>query len=106
MAASQAQVVVAVHGHHERQNEFTLIGGCHDRLCEKLKRALNISGFTAQAPPFEMAALNLANICNRGGLKMGVQLELSRALREKLREDASVRRRFVQGIRALLIEEL
>jgi phage replication-related protein YjqB (UPF0714/DUF867 family) len=105
-ASSKAQLVVTVHGHRARRDPFVVVGGLHDRLSERIKCVLSALGFTIKPSSSRIAARNSANICNRGILRMGVQLELSRALRNTMCDDTVMRRLFVQAIRTSLMERI
>lgn len=60
----------------------TAIGGLDTDLRDRIDAALTAAGFTVIAASQEIAGTDPANICNENASGAGVQLELSRALRE------------------------
>ncbi len=58
------------------------IGGLDTALADSIGEALTAAGFTVINAPSEISGTNPANICNRGKTRRGVQLEMSRTLRE------------------------
>ena len=105
-ASSKAQLVLTVHGHRARRDPFVVVGGLHDKLSERIKCVLSALDFTIKPSSSRIAARNPANICNRGILRMGVRLELSRDLRNTMSDDTVMRRIFVQAIRTSLMEHI
>ena len=79
--------VVSVHGlrgEHEAVDLGGLDIGLRDAACQKLKDA----GFIAKVvTKGSHAALSERNICNRGQRRIGVQLELTRGLRNAVLQD-------------------
>lgn len=65
----------------------TLIGGNDVSLRDRVMRALQAAGFTVTVASSEFPGVDPANICNRTLLGGGVQLELSRTLRESFFTD-------------------
>jgi phage replication-related protein YjqB (UPF0714/DUF867 family) len=77
--------VVAIHGMAD-QNDRILVGGRDFALRDKLVdvlRAGNLDAELCESGPY--AALDRRNICNRGLTGRGVQLELGRQLRDRVR---------------------
>lgn len=75
--------VVAVHGEEESQDCAVFLGGLDKGLGAEIRASLEAAGFgvrTHKNP--DMQGLHKNNICNRGQSAQGVQLELSRSLRE------------------------
>ena len=94
--------VVTVHGMREL-TERTLIGGLDETLKQALQDRLRSAGYDAE--PIEAgrySARNAANICNKGRRGRGVQLELGRDLRVRLRTDSVELARFAVAIQAAL----
>lgn len=73
--------VVAIHG-CDVEGEVVLIGGLDNALVNELHAAISEIGITCKVGGHAFPATNPVNICNRGRRKMGVQLELSRELRQ------------------------
>ena len=110
--AGQAEVVVTLHGHHDRRQQAVYIGGRHQGLAEKIRQCLAGAGFRAEISSRPgLQARHPQNICNRCRSGQGVQLEITRALRERLFSHLSRRPsrsktadffRFVEALRAAL----
>ncbi len=96
---SNADAVIAVHGAKSNHEAFVMVGGLDDVLVEKIESGLVKAGFDARNPDEGMGAVHPDNICNRGKRRKGVQLELSRKLRQCLKENAIERGRFVDAVR-------
>ena len=80
--------VVTIHGCGDLEGTggpdlSTSIGGRDTALGEAIRRALVAGGFGIGDRP-EMPGTDPRNICNRGRRAMGVQLEISRSLRDRL----------------------
>lgn len=95
---------VSLHG-CQGAEEVVYIGGRHQALALRIKAQLEKLGFTvATHPNPELQGVCRDNICNRGRLGMGVQLEISRGLRDRLarkrlEEKASTANDFAAAIR-------
>ncbi len=89
--AGNAETVVSIHGHHGK-NEVVFIGGKNQELKGKIRCMLNKSGFHAQiSTELGLSGQHPRNICNRSRTGKGVQLEISRGLREKMFDNLSTR---------------
>lgn len=101
---------VALHGCRGAE-EIVYIGGRHQVLASRIQVQLVKAGYkVATHPNPELQGVSRENICNRGRLGMGVQLELSRGLRdrfaqERIAANASTVDDFVGAIRQA-IEDL
>ena len=100
----QADVVFGVHGHRCKYAEFVMPGGLHDGLRKRLADELADRGFDVREPEPELAGTNAKNICNCGKLGHGLQVEISKALRDRLRDDEDQRSSFVNAVRVVLLE--
>ena len=79
-----AVIVISVHGSRFR-TEGVLIGGRNEKLKLKIMHALNSAGFDAEISEIPgLRGIRPENICNRCRSGEGVQLEISRGLREKM----------------------
>ncbi|AUX79280.1 poly-gamma-glutamate hydrolase family protein [Sinorhizobium fredii] len=75
---------IALHGCRGAE-EIVYIGGRHQALASRIQAQLAKMGFTfATHPNPELQGVSRDNICNRGRLGMGVQLEISRGLRDPI----------------------
>jgi len=100
-----ARTVITVHGLGDKRNEYVLVGGLHIELKDFIVFNLQKNGFYAlPADGTAFEATNPQNICNRGYQKRGVQLEISRPLRDRLNDDPILKAEFVFGIRRSLSE--
>lgn len=79
-----AQTVISIHG--SRHNaKMVQIGGRHQELKQKIMTALLAAGFDAMICDVPgLRGIKPSNICNRCRSGKGVQLEISRGLRNKL----------------------
>ncbi len=96
-----ARVAVAIHGRKRGTGDADEIhmGGANLAARDAIATALTQAGFkTANAPP-RLAGKEPGNICNRCTDK-GVQLELTKPLRQHLKSDAKALQRFAHAIRA------
>lgn len=109
--SNHAVVVLTIHGCNGGQ-DVIYIGGKDDALKEKMMAMLRRAGFNvvnSEIPGLQ--GISLENICNRCQSGRGVQLELSRGLRERmihhlasrsLRKTTEVFDRFVVAVRNVL----
>lgn len=98
-AISKAHVVVTVHGQIDQKDEFVMIGGLHTQLGSEIKRQLEASGFQTRSPTKGLSGTDQKNICNRGISRRGVQLEMSRKVRDLLRTNPDRLRAFANAVR-------
>jgi phage replication-related protein YjqB (UPF0714/DUF867 family) len=98
-AVRKAEVVITVHGQLNQKDEFVMVGGLHDRLQSKIKQQLETTGFQTRPPTEGLTGSDPTNICNRGKLRRGVQLEVSRKVRDSLRNDRDRLRLFAKAVR-------
>ena len=81
----QCEIVVAVHG-LVSDGKAVDVGGRDDALRDAICASLNATGFQSKiVTTGNHAATSQYNICNRGLRKKGVQLEITRDLRDALR---------------------
>lgn len=80
--------VVTIHGEEgDSDGEGVFVGGLDRALGTTIGASLTTQGFDVRKHPDpELQGLDPNNICNRGTACVGVQLELSRAVRETLFE--------------------
>jgi phage replication-related protein YjqB (UPF0714/DUF867 family) len=95
----KAEIVLTVHGQVNRKDEFVMVGGLNTNLCSVIKRELEAAGFEIRPPTRRLSGIDPMNICNRGKLKSGVQLEMSRKVRDSLRTDKNQLQIFADAIR-------
>lgn len=87
--AARARVVVAIHGCEDAER-MVAIGGLHAALAQRIAAALRTvaahpaADFATILGDTEHPGADARNLCNRGRDGRGVQLEISRGLREAL----------------------
>jgi phage replication-related protein YjqB (UPF0714/DUF867 family) len=111
-ASQNAQVAITIHGSKDK-TETVHIGGRNQKLKREIMHALRAAGFDAAINDMPtLRGIKPENICNRCRSRQGVQLEISRGLREKMFEDFNDRQlrnktklfyRFVEAIRKVLL---
>jgi phage replication-related protein YjqB (UPF0714/DUF867 family) len=95
----KAEIVLTVHGQVDRKDEFVMVGGLNTNLCSVIKRELEAAGFEIRPPTRRLSGIDPMNICNRGKLKSGAQLEISRKIRDSLKADKKQLQIFADAIR-------
>jgi phage replication-related protein YjqB (UPF0714/DUF867 family) len=98
-AVKEADVVITVHGQLNHQEGFIMVGGLHVDLRPEIRRRLEATGFQTRTPPEGLQGIDPENICNRGRLKGGIQLEVSRKERDLLKTDKERLERFASAVR-------
>jgi phage replication-related protein YjqB (UPF0714/DUF867 family) len=95
----KADVVITVHGQIDQKDEFVMTGGLHTDLRLEIARQLEAARFQTRLPTEGLMGIDPLNICNRGKLRQGVQLEASRRVRELLRSDRDRLLVFAEAVR-------
>jgi len=86
-AAKNADIVISIHGAKDK-SEIVHIGGTNQELKQTMMNALRSAGFDAMISEIPgLRGIKPENICNRCKTRKGVQLEISRGLRETLFEN-------------------
>ena len=98
-AVEMAEIVITVHGQIDQKDGFVMIGGLNSSLGSEIKRQLEASGFETRPPTEGLMGTDPMNICNRGKSRAGVQLEISRKVRDSIRNDQETLRRFANAVR-------
>jgi phage replication-related protein YjqB (UPF0714/DUF867 family) len=98
-AVEKADIVITVHGQIDQKEEFVMVGGLHDRLRSRIKQQLEAAGFQTRPPTEGLMGTDPQNICNRRKSRQGVQLEVSRRVRDLLRNDKDRLRVFADAVR-------
>ena len=85
--SENALIVISVHGARDK-GETVFVGGRNQELKQRIMHALRTAGFTAVISEIPgLRGIKPENICNRCKSGEGVQLEISRGLREKMFEN-------------------
>jgi phage replication-related protein YjqB (UPF0714/DUF867 family) len=95
----KADVVITIHGQIDQKEEFVMVGGLNDSLRSEITRELEGVGFQTRVPTEGLMGTDSQNICNRGKLRRGVQLEVSRKVRDLLRTDENELQKFTAAVR-------
>lgn len=98
-AVEKADIVITVHGQIEQKEEFVMVGGLHDLLRSRVNEQLEAAGFKTRPPTEGLLGTDRMNICNRGKLKQGIQLEISRKVRDVLRANQDPLQTFANAVR-------
>jgi phage replication-related protein YjqB (UPF0714/DUF867 family) len=98
-AVEKADVVITVHGQVDRKDEFVMVGGLDNGLRSEVRRQLEVAGFQTRPPSEGLMGADPMNICNRGRSRRGVQLEISRKVRDVLRTDQDKLKTFASAVR-------
>lgn len=100
--AKSAHVVLTIHG-QSGTDEFVNVGGIEASLGRFLIERLLAEGYTTSRHSIAgLQGVDPANICNQGCSGRGIQLEISRGLRDKLLASSVEMARFAATIRATL----
>jgi phage replication-related protein YjqB (UPF0714/DUF867 family) len=98
-AVENADIVVTVHGQIDQKDGFVMVGGLDESLGSEIKRQLEGAGFKTRPPTGRLMGTDPMNICNRGKSKRGVQLEISRKVRDLLRTNNEELQTFANAVR-------
>jgi phage replication-related protein YjqB (UPF0714/DUF867 family) len=102
-AVSSAQWVLAIHGEKSSEESFVMVGGLWDGFRERMTAACREAGIRVERPRDGLGGVNPYNICNRGESGIGGQLEISEGLRDNLRTNPEIFRKFVELVREVLL---
>ncbi len=95
---------LAIHGRADRGDpDRSWLGGRNVQLKELVSAALNKERFPSIDAPAGLAAQSVKNICNRGTMNAGVQIELPRSLRARLIDEPELLGRFAIAVRNALL---
>jgi phage replication-related protein YjqB (UPF0714/DUF867 family) len=98
-AVEKADIIITVHGQVDREEEFVMVGGLDDGLRSGIQRQLEAAGFQTRPPSEGLKGTDPMNICNRGKWGRGVQLEISRKVRDGLRASQDQLQAFADAVR-------
>lgn len=103
-----AETVVAIHGRKDGDDaQRVWIGGLDVQRCRRTMAELNKAGFGAvvREPGESLAGTAMSNICNRGTRRMGIQLEIPKTLRDRLKDEFVLREAFAKAVNKAVREE-
>ena len=102
--AGAAEIVATIHGRADAGDPATIwMGGLHEPLRDAVSAALERAEF-ATSTDHHMQGRHPENICNKGRMRAGVQIELPRSLRNAFRSDVEQRSAFVAACRGAIKE--
>jgi phage replication-related protein YjqB (UPF0714/DUF867 family) len=93
---------ISIHG-KKGVEEFIMLGGLAENLISRVKAALEEKGFIVLSPEHGVEGDLAANICNKGAAGEGLQVELSRGLRDAFAQNPEKLKIFSQAVRTLLV---
>lgn len=99
--AQSAELVVTVHG-RVGDEMLVEVGGLATLLVKDLISSFNANGFNAIQPKDTLTGTDRDNICNKGRSGKGLQLEISRGLRDRLCTDQKMMQLFSSAVLAAL----
>jgi phage replication-related protein YjqB (UPF0714/DUF867 family) len=98
-ALEKAEIVVSVHGQIDQKEEFVMVGGLNTSLRSEIILHLEAAGFQTRPPTERLMGTDPQNICNRGRSRQGVQLEVSRRVRDLFRTNSEKLITFANAVR-------
>ena len=98
-AVEKADIIMTVHGQIDRKEEFVMVGGLDDGFRLEIQRQLEVAGFRTRPPSEGLMGTDRMNLCNRGRSRRGVQLEISRRVRDGLRTNQDQLQVFATAVR-------
>jgi phage replication-related protein YjqB (UPF0714/DUF867 family) len=100
---ASAETAIAIHGRLDRSDPQTIwMGGLDTLLRDAIASSLRRSGFPARTSGHPMSGRLVANICNRGSTRAGVQIEIPATLRDRLGCDPARLHLFASAVRGAL----
>ncbi len=94
---SRHRTVISIHG-KSGPDEFIMLGGLDMALVEATTKALEKERFEVRLPSTGMTGTESFNICNKGASGKGLQIELSRGLRESFLRSPDKLKLFAQTV--------
>ena len=99
--AGRHKTIVSIHG-MRGAIRGVMPGGLDKELKAKIKAQLQGAGFLILPVEHRLSAVNPKNICNRGTSSRGVQIEISRKLRNNILQDKDTLTKFATAIKKSL----
>ena len=100
--AEKAEIVITVHGQIDQDDGFVMVGGLDEGIRSEVTKQLETAGFKIRPATEGLMGTDPMNICNRGKSRRGVQLEISRKIRDILRTDSDLLLVFAGAVRKAL----
>jgi len=105
--AQRHSTVLTVHGCTDARSRTmdVFVGGLDTNLRDSIIEELRRAGFAATIDT-GAAGRSRTNLCNRGRSRLGIQLEITRRLRDGLVDESANQRAFVRAVRCALARYL
>ncbi|MBW4706392.1 poly-gamma-glutamate hydrolase family protein [Roseobacter sp. YSTF-M11] len=100
---SRSRIAVAIHGRRNEGSDSIWLGGLAVELRDAIGASLADAGFKAELNS-RLQGQNTTNICNRTSSGEGVQLELSKDLRDQLATSSELLSAFCGAVRTSVVE--
>jgi phage replication-related protein YjqB (UPF0714/DUF867 family) len=97
-----AEIAVSIHGYNDSNSEFVMLGGLHEEIIQALNAELIEAGYDVRFPNSGLAGVSAGNICNQSRGGKGVQVEISRKLRERFIDQTASAQAFADKVREVL----
>ncbi len=95
---------ISIHGRFG-ESDFVMVGGLDDVLITKIMNALQSAGFKTERPAENVNGNSSRNICNKCSSGHGVQLEISRSLRDVFIDHPGDLLLFCNTVRGALVSQ-
>jgi phage replication-related protein YjqB (UPF0714/DUF867 family) len=101
---SKSTVTISLHG-CSGLDEFTYVGGRDIELGSKITKTLKRHNFSVEKPSAGLGGTSILNICNKNISGKGVQLEISRGLRNSFLRNKKTMENYALAIYEALSED-
>ena len=98
----RSEKVISIHGKRDEE-EFVMIGGLDDETAKRISDSLASGGFEIRPATENVKGNSPENICNRCSSKKGIQLEISRDLRDKFLNDKDELSKFCELVKTAIV---
>jgi phage replication-related protein YjqB (UPF0714/DUF867 family) len=98
----KCEIIISIHGEKSKNESFVVVGGLNTEYIRKIKKTLSEAWFIEKHYSHRLRGLDKNNVCNRGLSGKGIQLEVSRKLRNELLEDIEKMEVFIKSIKKVL----
>lgn len=97
----KVETIITIHG-KKGSEEFIMLGGLDENLIQEISSSLTRLGVTIIPPSDDVSGTSPQNMCNRGTSGKGVQIEISRGLRDRLLQDEILLVGFREAVTSVL----
>ena len=96
---NKCQTVISVHG-KAGADKHLMVGGLNQDLIRMISSSLKAAGYKVLETSQKLSGILPQNVCNRCLSRKGIQLEISRGLRDSLAADNVELSRFCEAVRS------